>query len=387
MRLFGKKNVSSLKSVDPKKSRKKIIIFIILGIIVLIGVVAFWKTGGLLNKISTEGGIFSSIAKSLPGVDKTLDGESEGRINILLLGMRGENVVGGGLLADTIMVVSIKPIEKKVSMVSIPRDFYVNVPGENYSQKINYVYFNGEEKEKNGGGIKQMKQIVSEISGQPIHYAITINFAGFEQLVDAIGGVKLSLDQSFTEPMQFHEEKVCDGDKGGVFTVKSGNYEYKKNERGKIVATYPLCYNSSEECGGIFTLPAGEQTLDGKKALCYVRSRVTSSDFDRARRQQQVLTEIKKTAFSASTLTDFSKINDILDSLGDNTKTDLEGWEMKKLFDIYRELGDGIVVNQKVLENSEEGLLYSHEGDERGYILIPRGDNYDKIKALFSSII
>ncbi len=386
--MFGKKNVGNLgHGVSENKSRKKIIIFIILGVLFLIGGAIFWKTGGLLGKISTKGNIFSSIVKSLPGANDTLDGEEEGRINVLLLGMRGENMVGGGLLADTIMVVSIKPIEKKVSMVSIPRDFYVPVPGENYSQKINYVYFHGEEKEKNGGGIKQMKQVVSEISGQPIHYAVTINFKGFEQLVDAIGGVKINLAQSFTEPMQFHEEKVCDDLNGGVFKVKSGNFEYKKNERGKIVATYPLCYNSSEECGGVFTLPAGEQTLEGKKALCYVRSRVTSSDFDRARRQQQVLAEIRKNTFSVSTLTDFSKVNDILNSLGDNTKTDLEGWEMKKLFDIYKELGDAATINQKVLENSEEGLLYSHEGDERGYILVPRGDNYDRIKALFGSII
>lgn len=383
MNLFGKKNVNKFEANNSQKRSKKKIIFIILGVVILIGAIILWKTGGLLNKISTEGGIFSSIARSLPGVDKTLDGEKEGRINILLLGMRGENVVGGGLLADTIMVVSIKPVEKKVSMVSIPRDLYVTVPNETYQQKINYVYFNGEQKNKNGGGIKDMKQVISDISGLPIHYALTINFKGFEQLVDAIGGVKLSLDQPFTEPLQFHEEKVCDPN---VFTVKSGNFQYKKNERGKVVATYPLCYNSNEECGGVFSLPAGEQTLDGKKALCYVRSRVTSSDFERARRQQQVLKEIKRNALSVGTLVDFGKVNDILDSLGDNAKTDLEGWEMKALFDMYTALGD-VTPAQKVLENSQEGLLYSHEGDERGYILMPIGDNYDKIKALFSSII
>ncbi|MFZ2154424.1 MAG: LCP family protein [Candidatus Moraniibacteriota bacterium] len=383
MSLFGRQNEDNFQGDSAKKKSKKKIIFIILLVLLLVGGAIFWKTGGLLNKISTEGGIFSSLAKSLPGVENKLEGEEVGRINILLLGMRGENVVGGGLLADTIMVVSIKPVEKKVSMISVPRDLYVPVPGENFSQKINYVYFHGEEKDKNGGGIKQMKQVVSDISGQPIHYGITINFSGFEQLVDAIGGVKINLAESFTEPIQFHEEKVCDP---AVFTVKSGKFQYKKNERGKIVAAYPLCYNSYEECGGVFTLPAGEQTLDGKKALCYVRSRVTSSDFDRARRQQEVLTQIKKNTLTVGTLIDFGKVNDILNSLGNNTKTDLEGWEMKKLFDLYTGLGD-VTPAQKVLENSEEGLLYSHEGDERGYILMPRGDNYDKIKTLFANII
>jgi len=386
MNLFKKKNQGSNGSNSIKSGKKKII-FIVLGIILLIFAGILWKAGSVLNKVSTGGGILSTIARSLPGVDNTLKGEEEGRINILLLGMRGENVDGGGLLADTIMVVSIKPAEKKVAMVSIPRDLYVTVPGENYSQKINYVYFHGEERDKNGGGIEDMEKIISEITGQEIHYAITINFAGFEELVDAIGGVKVHLDESFTEPLQFHEEKVCDGDNGGVFTVPSGNYEYKKNDNGKIVASYPLCYNSHEECGGVFTLPAGDQVLDGEKALCYVRARVTSSDFDRARRQQEVLKQIKKTAFSVSTLTDFSKVNDIIDSLGNNTKTDLAGWEMNRLFEIYREMGDDISITNKVLENSEEGLLYSHEGDERGYILFPRGDNYDQIKALFANII
>lgn len=383
MRFFNKKKKGLSEGITPNKNKKKLV-FIILGIIFLIGGIIIWKTGGILNKISTEGNIFSSIVNSLPGVDKELEGEEEGRINILLLGMRGEKVEGGGLLADTIMVLSIKPVEKKVSMISIPRDFYINVPGENFSQKINYIYFHGESKERNGGGIKEMKQVISEISGQPIHYAVSIDFAGFEQLVDAVGGVKVNLAESFTEPIQFHEEKVCDPN---VFTVKSGNFQYKKNDRGKIVAAYPLCYNSNEECGGVFSVPAGEQTLNGEKALCYVRSRATSTDFDRARRQQQVLTQIKKNTLNASTLVDFSKMNDILDSLGDNVKTDLQGWEMKRLFDIYQGVGDEVVVNQKVLENSEDGLLYSHDGDERGYILMPRGDNYDKIKQLFQNII
>ncbi|MDD3498205.1 MAG: LCP family protein [Candidatus Moranbacteria bacterium] len=372
-------------------TKKRVIIGGLVLIFIIVGLI-FWKAGSVLNKISSEGGLLSSIAKSIPGIADELKGEDEGRINILLLGMRGENVPGGGLLSDTIMVVSINPELKRVSMVSIPRDLYVNVPGTESRQKINAVYFYGEEKERGKGGMGYMKQVVGDISGQPIHYAIAINFAGFEQLVDALGGIDIHLDQPFSEPLQFHEAHVCDGNNGGVFTVPTGEYQVKKNERGKIVAKYPLCYNKNEECGGNFTLPAGDVHLDGENALCYVRSRVTSNDFDRARRQQQVIQEIKNKALSLGTLASIGTINDILDSLGNNARTDLEGWEIKRLLDLYGEItaeGSNIDMRQKVLENTEEGLLYSPTDypPEVGYILLPRGGNYDRIKEMFLQIL
>ncbi|MDX9855279.1 MAG: LCP family protein [Parcubacteria group bacterium] len=372
-------------------TKKRVIIGGLVLIFIIVGLI-FWKAGSVLNKISSEGGLLSSIAKSIPGIADELKGEDEGRINILLLGMRGENVPGGGLLSDTIMVVSINPELKRVSMVSIPRDLYVNVPGTESRQKINAVYFYGEEKERGKGGMGYMKQVVGDISGQPIHYAIAINFAGFEQLVDALGGIDIHLDQPFSEPLQFHEAHVCDGNNGGVFTVPTGEYQVKKNERGKIVAKYPLCYNKNEECGGNFTLPAGDVHLDGENALCYVRSRVTSNDFDRARRQQQVIQEIRNKALSLGTLASIGTINDILDSLGNNARTDLEGWEIKRLLDLYGEItaeGSNIDMRQKVLENTEEGLLYSPTDypPEVGYILLPRGGNYDRIKEMFLQIL
>ncbi len=387
MNLFKKKeeNLSSEENGNKKKIGNWKIFLFIVAVLFVFGGLFLWKTGNVLHKITTKGNIFSSIAKSLPGSKNELKGEKDGRINILLLGMRGEHVDGGGLLADTIMVASIFPEKKEISLVSIPRDLYVTVPGTNDKQKINAVYFYGEENEHNGGGIKNMKKIIEEITGQPIHYAIAINFKGFEQAVDAIGGLDIHLNEPFSEPLQFHQEHVCDPN---VFTVKSGNFEVKKNEKGKIVAQYPLCYNHDEECGGVFSLPAGNIHLDGEKALCYVRSRMTSTDFDRARRQQEIIKLFKEKLLSTGTLTNFNKVNALLNSLGDNVKTDMEGWEMKKLLDIYKDMDDQITIKQKVLENSEEGLLYAPQNTspQQGYILLPRGDNYNRIKDLFSNI-
>jgi anionic cell wall polymer biosynthesis LytR-Cps2A-Psr (LCP) family protein len=282
----------------------------------------------------------------------------------------------------------------KASLISIPRDLYVKVPGRDEQRKINAVYALGEERSHGGGGIEDMRTIVGEVTGLSIPYGVTINFQGFKDLVNAIGGITITLELPFEEGMQFRGlEKRCDGI---TYTVPSGSYEEKRIQRknGTYYANpkrYPLCFEKMTtaaiaelECGGNFKLPAGENLLDGEKALCYARARYTSSDFDRARRQQEVIKLIKAKALSLGTLTDFSKVTAMLDSLGNNVSTNLEAWEMKRMLELYQKAGDAGNINQKVLENSEEGLLYNPpQTKETGYILLPIGDNYDRIKELF----
>ena len=308
--------------------------------------------------------------------------------------MRGANLPGGGTLADSIMVVSIIPKENKVSMISIPRDLYVTVPGTNDKQKINAVHAYGEENGQKKG-LENMKIVIGEVLGLPIHYAASINFTGFKQLVDAIGGVAITLDKPFDEAMQFNEEHVCDS----FFTIKTGNWQNKivksheTNALGVSVVVkrkipkYPLCTAPKDmlECGGEFKLPAGKQTLNGEQALCYVRSRKTSSDFERAKRQQQVIQLVKEKMLSVGTLTDFSKINGMFNSLGDNVRTDMQLWEMQKFYDLYKTIPEAQIY-QRVLENSEEGFLYNPEMGVAGYILLPIGDNYNRIHEMARNI-
>ncbi len=404
--MFGKTSVetpeNSLSPETPKKRRALRIALFFIVLLMIGGGVFAWKTGSVINKITGgNGNIFGSIVKSIPGVEKKLKGEEAGRINILLLGMRGEGVEGGGLLADTIMVLSIHPKQNeqdtaKASLVSIPRDLYVKVPGQDWQSKINGVYAEGEKRELHKGGMDDMRTIVSEVSGLDIPYAATINFQGFKDLVNAIGGITITLDQPFEEGMQFRGlEKRCDGLK---YTVFSGNYEEKRIQRknGTYYANpkrYPLCFEKMTtqaiaelECGGNFKLPVGENLLDGEKALCYARARYTSSDFDRARRQQEIIKLIKAKALSLGTLTDFSKVSAMMDSLGNNASTNMEAWEMNHLLDLYQTAGDAGNINQKVLSTDEGGLLYFPERDRypgAGSIILPLGDNYDLIRELF----
>jgi len=340
-------------SVVPKK--KKIYkrwwfwLLIVLAILFM-GVFAFaYRTGLTLNKISSSD---KSVLGSLFGVVSNggdIKQADDGRTNILLLGMRGKNVPGGGLLADTIMIMSLKDGEDKVALISVPRDLYVKIPRENYRQKINAVYAHGEENGRKKG-LADMEQVIGDITGLSIDYGVVINFAGFKQLIDAVGGVDINLETPFYETNQFVQGK---------------------------------------ECGGQFILPKGKNTLDGETALCYARARENTSDYDRAKRQQVILQSFKDKLVSLGTLTDFSKLNNILKALGNNVTTDMSAGVMKKLYNKYSEMKNP-EIHQRVFENSPEGKLTVPQNApaSAGFILVPRAgwDDYSEVRDVCKNI-
>lgn len=372
------KNVEKIKN---KGRRWWIGAGIIFGIIILVGALFFWKVENTLNKISTKGESVGSIVHAGLGDGQQIKGEADGRINLMLLGMLGANHPGGGLNTDTIIVGSLDLKANKISMISIPRDLWVTAPGRETKSKINAVYEYGEEK-GTGQGIADMEKLVGDITGLQIHYTAVVSTQAFARLVDTLGGVDVKLKEPFEENIQFNDVKVCDG---GAYTVPTGETQLKKNEKGKVVAEYPLCKNNTPECGENFKLPSGKNTLTGAQALCFVRSRYQTSDFERAKRQQLIITQVKNKAEQLGIM-DFGKANEILNNMGDNVRTDMQLWEMRRLFDIYRGL-DSSQIYRRVLEDSKEGLLYAPDSNlETGFILLPRGDNYDKIRNLFKNI-
>lgn len=346
-----KKNPIAPKPDKKTKFYKKkwfiaLAVFLFFGII--FGSYALYKTGHTLNVISDKDeSAFSSLLGLLGG--GAVAQEEDGRINIMLLGMRGKDVPGGGLLADTIMIVSIKPDENKMAMISVPRDLYVKAPGNDSHTKINAVYALGENNGKKKG-LAEMKDTLGMVTGLKIHYGAVINFEGFRKLIDAVGGINVNLETDFYETNQFVQ----------------GN-----------------------ECGGQFHLTAGDNLLDGEKALCYVRARENTSDFDRAKRQQLVLQKLKDKMVSMGTLTSFSKVNAILDAVGENVRTDMTSSEMRKFYEEYSDLQDA-QVHRRVFENTPDGMLKVPEDspDGAGYILIPRAgwDNYSEIQEVCQTI-
>ncbi len=306
--------------------------------VVAIGGYFSWKTGNVLNKIS---GSDNSALGNLLG-SGTAPQSDEGRINILLLGMRGANMPGGGLLADSIMVASFDTKDDKVALISVPRDLWVQIPDTNERGKLNSVYSHWESGGK-GRGIEEMEKMMGTVTGLKIDHAVAINFDGFKELIDAVGGIDITLAKPFSETQQFVE----------------GN-----------------------ECGGSFYLPAGLNHLNGDKALCYSRARVQTNDFDRSKRQQIVLKALKNKLISLGTLADFSKVNNILNIIGANVKTDMTPDEIKGFYDQYNNMSNADIT-QRVFENSEKGLLeVPPAGTGLGYVLIPRAgeDNYSALQ-------
>lgn len=227
-----------------------------------------------------------------------LKGERGGRINILVIG-----VDDAASLSDTLMVVSIDTRhgkEPQAALISIPRDLYLDIP-EFGEGKINVAYTFGQNNDYPGGGPALSARTVSEILDQPIHYFVAMDFSGFKEAVDAIGGVDLEVKQAIDDPL------------------------------------YPDAQSGYEA----FTLPAGKQHLDGETALKYARSRQTTTDFDRAARQQQILVAFRHQLVNQKVLFDRQRTRRLQEAVDKHLKTDLSQREVAKLGLIWREIDDG----------------------------------------------
>ena len=346
----------SLKSTH--KKRKKIFskrMLVLFGIFVLFvgmgGGYMIYKTNSTFNKITgKENSVIKSFIKMLPlgdnffqvlpveediDVIEKLKNNELDRLNILLLGVRGDGDPNGGLLTDTMMIFSLKPNEDKLALISIPRDLYVEIPHRDYRNKINEVYVDGVE---DGGwemGLDYSKKAMKMVSGLDIHYVVSIDFAAFKEIIDTLGGVQITLDRPFSEKNQFEE--------------------------------------------GIIELPAGSQIIDGDTALLYARARFSSSDFDRSKRQQQLLIAVKEKAFGLGVISNPIKMLSIINSLGNHVKTDAELWEIKELVNVLRKTKTDDI-RKKVFDTSKDGLLYSSRDSNGSYILLPEGDNFRRIQ-------
>ena len=262
------------------------------------------------------------------------------RFDILILGIRGEDDEDaeetGALLTDTMMVFSHDRLAKRSSLVSLPRDLYVKI-GSGKS-KINEAYEYGFYKKE---GTDYVKKLVSQITGTYIDNVIVADFSSFEKLIDQLGGINITLAKPFKEEGQW---------------------------------------------GYIFELPAGENHLNGQDALYYVRSRYSTSDFDRAFRQQQVLFAIKNKLTELNIISDPIKTLSVINTLNQNIKTDINIWGVKEMIDLGKEVDTSPAMFKKQVL-STDNLLYQTIGSNGEYILLPIGDNFSQIKQLFQDIL
>lgn len=214
----------------------------------------------------------------------------QGRTNILILGIGGGSHPGANL-TDSMMFASYDPETQDLVMIPIPRDIWV----PSLRAKINTAYHYGEIQDGLTGGFTLAKSSVSEILDQPVHYTLLLDFAGFEKLIDTLGGIEINVEQAFTDPKYPIPGRE-------TAEPESARYE-------------------------TLTFESGIQTMDGSRALKYVRSRNASglqgTDLARSQRQRQVLLAIKDKLISTNILLNPTKLNDIRQTIGESFKTDL----------------------------------------------------------------
>lgn len=249
------------------------------------------------------------------------------------MGIRGAGDPNGGLLTDSMLIASVRPFDNKIALISIPRDLYVTMPDLGEQRKLNEAYEIGAEKFP-GRGLEYVKSIVSDISGMTIHYAIIMNFAGFKDFIDSLGGVEITLDKPFSEPVPFAE--------------------------------------------GTISLPAGRQTINGATSLLYARARMSTSDFDRSRRQEQIIKSVYDKLLKTQILLNPYRLNKILNVVENNLKTDMKSWETEETIKLFSNLKSP-QIKTRVIDDGPENLLYSSYNSGGAFILLPTGGNYEKI--------
>lgn len=257
-----------------------------------------------------------------------LKGEGDGRVNVLIIGIGGEGHTGANL-NDVNIVVSIDPTNNQVSMLSIPRDLYLTIPGY-YTTRINAAYALGED-DPDTTGAAVLTETVESMLDINIHYFVTVDFKGFIRVVDRLGGINVDVKESIYDP--FIENSFGSGQQ-------------------------------------VFRVEPGEQHMDGAFALQYARSRKTTSDFDRARRQQIVLQAVKQKALSLGTFSNPLKLADLIDAIGSHIRTDIQIGEMLRMVEIAQLISDD-AVRSAVLDNAPDGLLAAQNIDGAA-VLVPR---------------
>ncbi|MBP7898395.1 LCP family protein [Candidatus Gracilibacteria bacterium] len=305
--------------------------------IILSAIVAFvmiFTAYKVIKGISLRSVVFS--------LGKDLQEDNYGHTNILLLGTGGGEHEGADL-TDTIIVASINQKTNQVTLLSVPRDFYITDKKVG-STRINNLYHIGKNELGSAElGINMLEEHIKDVTGIQVQYYLKLDFQGFKEIVDALGGVDVNIPEALYDPM------------------------------------YPKGENIGYE---ILSISAGQQHLDGETALKYARSRHSTSDFDRSTRQQIILYALKETAEQKGVLGDTGKLQDIYDSLQKYIDTDLALREILTLGKIGSQIKRENIVTYRIHDDPAQcgGLLYTPARDlynGASVLVAARTDNGD----------
>lgn len=300
-----------------------------------------------------------------------------------LVGYGGEGH-DGAYLTDSIMLVQINLDKKRATLISIPRDLWVNVPtksGDPFSLKINAIYQLGfypktypDAKINKNDELYLFKDAIKTTTGLSLDYYVSVDFNGFVKAVDSLGGIEVNVKKTFDDyvyPVTGKETDLCDYPEDKLSEID----DRLATEEPQVI--FPCRYEHLH-------FDKGLQKMDGKTALKYVRSRhglEDGGDFGRATRQQEFLIALKNALFSLESI---PKIVKTIEDLTPYIQTDIPQGITSKFMKYGLTLGDFdlekiVLSDDNVLENS-----YSEEG---GYILLPKDNDWNIVKAFVKNTI
>lgn len=292
---------------------------------------------------------------------KKLRGEDRGQVNILLAGVSTDDPDhAGAALADSIMLVTLDTKSNKAVMFSIPRDLWVEIPGYGYS-KINATTAYGDQDNFSqsgypSGGMGLLAKTVNNNFEIPVDYYAKVNYGAFRDAVNAVGGITVNIQSD---------------DPRGLYDP-----------------------NISKPEGGPLKLSNGPQQLDGQTALNLARARgnppgdgrfpygFERSDFTRTQHQRQMLLALKEKVSSSSVISNPLKIGELFDVVGKNLKTDFEPSEIRRLYDINKQVKASDIASLSLNDVNGKNLLASYRTPEGQSALIPAAglDDYSDIQ-------
>lgn len=297
---------------------------------------------------------------------KELQREGNGSsLNILGLGVAGGEYPGAQL-TDTIILANINISKREVTLISVPRDLYIN----DIDSKINATYARG--------GFGLVKEIISEVSGLQIDYVVKVDFIAFKNLIDLVGGLDIEVDNSLYDPgypILTRDNQLCG--------VKEEEAQKLATSAANLWEVFPCRYEA-------LSFKKGLTHMDGELALKFARSRNAAgeegTDFARSRRQQKVIVALRQKLLDSGILLNPLKLIAFYNIVSKNIETDIEFLHIDDLVGLAQKLKDAKVRNVVI----GDGLLVNPPVEEYGsWVLIPRigESDFSEIREYINAII
>lgn len=295
------------------------------------------------------------------------------RVNLLLLGTPGGRHEGSQL-TDTIIFTSVHPRKNEIVLISIPRDLYI----KERAGKINAVYTEG--------GLELAKSTVAKVLGQPIDYAVRIDFQGFTRAVDLVGGLTIEIENTFADqgyPIEGRENDLCG--------VKEEDAQKLATSSSKLWEVFPCRFEYVH-------FERGVRHMDGETTLKFVRSRnaegVEGTDFARGRRQQKVIVALKNALLTPSTILNPLKVIALYNIAATHIETDIALSKFDNIARLVQKMRNpkvrSVVLDYGDRQRGTAGLLVNPNIESYGaWVLIPRKgeDNFSEVKQYVACII